>query len=1146
MIVFLSNADTELLALRVAIDSLPPDFPPVRAGNPDRLAAPPSLDAVDVVLVRLLSGRRAWEAPFDALRAECLQRGIPLLAFGGEAGPDAELTALSTVDAATLAEAFPYLVHGGPANLVNLLRLLAGHPHEPPAAVADTGVYRTSTSSDGPLVGVVFYRSHLVAGNTQFVDDLCDAIERRAARVRAVWCYSLRGRPETLELLRPCDAVITTVLAAGADDGDEGWANPLAELDVPVVQAIAATSPRAAWSASAAGLAPIDVAMQVAIPEFDGRVITVPFSFKEVVDDGDELGAPVSAYRTVTDRADRAAGVAVRLAALRSTPAAAKRVAIVLSAYPTKRSRIGNAVGLDTPASVIELLHALRDAGYVVDRIPADGDTLMAELADGLTYDIGALTPAQAGRAPGRLAAEVYEHMFDTLEPVIRRALVDTWGDPPGDAYVSATGDLVFPGLDLGHVAVFVQPPRGFGANPIAVYHSPDLAPTHHYIAFYRWLDEEWGADAVVHVGKHGTLEWLPGKGVGLSAACWPDAALGAVPLFYPFVVNDPGEGTQAKRRAHAVIVDHLLPPMTRADTYDELARLEGLLDSYYQVETLDPSKLPAIQREVWDLLVAASLHRDLGVDGMPGSDAFGALVQHVDGYLCELKDAQIRGGLHVLGRPPEGEALIDLVAALTRLPQGHVPALRATVAADLGRDDVDAIADECHRRLSTLATHGWTYDGDDPTLRWIAGRLVPALRRTSDEIDALLHGLAGGHVAAGPSGAPTRGMAHVLPTGRNFYSVDPKALPSPLAWEVGRRLADEVVARHVAEEGGPPQTVGIVVWGTAAMRTMGDDVAEALALLGVRPVWQVESGRVTGVEPIPLDELGRPRIDVTVRISGFFRDAFPGLVALLDDAVMLVASLDEPAEHNFVRAHGVEDPRIYGPKPGAYGAGILAVIDSGDWATADDLAAVYRTWGGWSYRRGCFGAADSDAMGRRFAAIDVAVKNQDNREHDIFDSDDYLQDHGGMIVAARVFSGRAVKAWFGDTADPARPRVRSLAEEAARVVRTRVVNPKWIGAMQRHGYKGAFEMAATVDYVFGYDATAGVVDDWMYERVTEAYVGDPEVRKFFEQSNPWALRAIAERLLEADERGLWAASPEARRTLRSALLEAEGWEESR
>jgi cobaltochelatase CobN len=993
---------------------------------------------------------------------------------------------------------------------------------------------------------VVFYRSHLVAGNTQFVDDLCDAIEGRGARARAVWCYSLRGRPETVDLLRPCDAIVTTVLAAGADDGDDGWANPLAALDVPLVQAIAATSPRHAWSESAAGLAPVDVAMQVAIPEFDGRVVAVPFSFKEVVDDGDDLGAPVSAYRTVGERAGRAAGIAVRLAALRAAPPASKRVAIVLSAYPTKRSRIGNAVGLDTPASVIELLRALRDAGYGVGRIPADGDALMAELADGLTYDAAAVSRAQVSQAAGCLAAARYEHMFAKLPSQLQNELAESWGEPPGHAYVGCADELVFPGIDLGNVAVFVQPPRGFGANPIAVYHSPDLPPTHHYVAFYRWLDEVWGADAIVHVGKHGTLEWLPGKGVGLSASCWPDAALGDMPLFYPFVVNDPGEGTQAKRRAHAVIVDHLLPPMTRAETYDELARLEGLLDTYYQVETLDPSKLAAIQQEVWGLVVTASLHRDLGVDGMPPGDDFGALVQHIDGYLCELKDAQIRGGLHVLGRPPVGEALVDLVAALTRLPQAGVPSLRTTVAAELGSDDVDVLEDESRRRLVELASREWSYAGADPTLRWVARRLIPALRRTSDEIDALLHGLGGGHVPAGPSGAPTRGMAHVLPTGRNFYSVDPKALPSPLAWDVGNRLAAEVVARHIAEEGGPPETVGIVIWGTAAMRTMGDDVAEALALLGVRPVWQAESGRVTGVEAIPLAELGRPRIDLTLRISGFFRDAFPALVALLDDAVALVAALDEPPEQNFVRAHGGDDARIYGPKPGAYGAGILAVIDSGEWDAPDDLAAVYRTWGGWSYRRGRFGAADPDAMMRRFAAIDVAVKNQDNREHDIFDSDDYLQDHGGMIVAARVFSGRAVKAWFGDSADPARPRVRSLAEEAARVVRTRVVNPKWIAAMQRHGYKGAFEMAATVDYLFGYDATTGVVDDWMYERVTEAYVADAEVRKFFEQSNPWALQSITERLLEADDRGLWDASPQARRTLQSALLEAEGWEERR
>ena len=506
-----------------------------------------------------------------------------------------------------------------------------------------------------------------------------------------------------------------------------------------------------------------------------------------------------------------------------------------------------------------------------------------------------------------------------------------------------------------------------------------------------------------------------------------------------------------------------------------------------------------------------------------------------------------------MLGRPPAGEAEIDLILALTRLPQGAVPSLRETVAAALGVGDdrteragTDAVEAECRHLVSALADDGWHYGGDDPTLSWVCDRLHPALSGTTDEVANTLGALDGRFVPAGPSGAPSRGMAHVLPTGRNFFSVDPKALPSRLAWEVGRGLADRLIERHVADTGGPPESVGLVVWGTSAMRTSGDDVACALALLGVRPVWAPESGRVTGVETIPLGELGRPRVDVTLRISGFFRDAFPNLVHLLDDAVALVAGLDEAPEDNFVRAHGGDDPRIFGAKPGAYGSGILPLLESRDWRSDEDLAAVYLAWGGFAYGRAGMGVAAPEAMRRRFAASDVAMKNQDNREHDIFDSDDYLQDHGGMVATVRALTGAQPRAFFGDSSDPAKPRVRSLAEEAARVVRTRVINPKWISAMVGHGYKGAFEMAATVDYLFGYDATARVVEDWMYERVTEAYVADPEVRKFFERSNPWAMRSIAERLLEADERGLWNASDQALATLRSALLEAEGWEEGR
>jgi len=1179
-ILVLTTADTEILALRSVIEDLPDGFPDIRAANPSRLQpGEPDLDGVTCVLVRLLGGRQAWEAGFDDLAARCRERRIPLLAFGGETTPDADLTVRSTVPSATVGQAFAYLAHGGLDNTRELLRFVAdtvlfgGWGFEAPVDVAPFGVWggqrRTAAVDEArrahkPIVGIVFYRAHLLSGNTTFVDDLIAAIEARGGAALPVWCYSLRSDgPVEVLAAAGVGAVVTTVLAAGAvggEDGDQWDPGALGPLGVPVVQAVCATTDADHWGASAAGLTPTDVAMAVAIPEFDGRIITVPVSTKEVVDDGDSLGWPITAYRSLPDRVERVAGVAVRLASLRATPVAERRVAIVLSAYPTKRSRIGNAVALDTPASVVALLHALRDAGYRVDRIPATGDELMAELADGLTYDREALTPAQLATTAGRWPAQAYEDWWSGVPADAKERVEEAWGPAPGVVHVDpADGALCFAGLDLGGVLVAVQPPRGFGENPIAVYHSPDLAPTHHYLGFYRWLDLGWGADAIIHAGKHGTLEWLPGKGVGLSSSCFPDLALGDVPLIYPFVVNDPGEGTQAKRRAHAVIIDHLLPPMTRAESYDDLARLEGLLDEHARIAALDPAKLPAIRQQVWDLIVAAELHRDLGLDERPGDDDFDETLLHVDGYLCELKDAQIRGGLHVLGQPPTGEAEVDLVLALTRLAQGSVPSLRETVATSLGNvafrhvTEVDALEEECRRQIEALQRLGWAppKPPDDPTLAWVCRRLIPALRRTPDELAACLAALDGRFIEPGPSGAPTRGMAHVLPTGRNFYSVDPKALPSRLAWDVGQALAAAVCERHLQEEGRLPDTVGIVMWGTAAMRTAGDDVAQALALLGVRPVWATESARVIGLEAIPLAELGRARIDVTVRISGFFRDAFPHLIELIDDAVALVAGLDEDPIDNHVRAHGVEDPRVFGSKPGAYGSGILALLESRDWRSDDDLAAVYQAWSGWSYGRAGMGRPAAAAMVRRFAAIEVAVKNQDNREHDIFDSDDYLQDHGGMVATVRSLRDNAglspAKAWFGDSADPARPRVRSLAEEAARVVRTRVVNPKWVAAMMRHGYKGAFEMAATVDYLFGYDATAHVVEDWMYERVTEAYVGDAAVRKFFEESNPWALRGIAERLLEAVQRGLWAApSASALSTLRAAVLEAEGWEEGR
>jgi cobaltochelatase CobN len=1184
VILFLTTADTEVLACARATEQLPAEFPPVRAANPT--SAPVEPDNVDVILVRLLGGRRAWEG-FDALAAHCRAHAIPLLAFGGEAAPDAELTAASTAPKAVVAEAFEYLVQGGVDNTANLLRFVAdtllrtGFGFDPPQALPEEGVYGDRRLDPAkPTVGVVFYRTHWMSGNTAFVDTLCDAVEATGANAQPVFCYSLRardGRVAALELLGDVDAVIVTVLAMGGSNAAdaEAWSVPeLEALDVPVIQAIGSTSSRAAWAASDAGLSPLDAAMQVAIPEFDGRIVTVPFSFKEA-----EHGVP--RYVADPERAARVAGIASRLARLRRTPNADKKVAVVLSNYPTKHSRVGNAVGLDTPASAVRLLDALTAAGYDTGTWRDEqlhGDALVHRLIAAGGFDAEFLTEDQLATTPARLSTDSYEQRFARLPGDLRAAIERAWGAPPGNLYVTGN-DLAFAALTFGNVLLAIQPPRGFGENPVAIYHDPDLPPSHHYLAAYRWLDEHWGADAVVHLGKHGTLEWLPGKGLGLSAGCAPDAVLGDLPLVYPFVVNDPGEGTQAKRRAHATIVDHLVPPMTRAETYDELAQLEQLLDEYTQVSTLDPAKAPALRGEIWHVLRTAELTRDLR---LAGDEDLNDLLPTIDGYLCEIKDAQIRGGLHVLGQAPMGEERLGLVLAILRLPQAGLPGLREAIGGVLGLDEATGTRTEIDRLeaaarglVEALDAKGWEPEaaasvvadvlgaeeqfGADPfravvrVLRFAATEVVPRLARTDRELDRLLHALDGGYVPAGPSGSPTRGRVDVLPTGKNFYSVDPKALPSELSWQVGQRLAADLCERYLRDEGAYPTSVGLVVWGTAAMRTHGDDVAEILALLGVRPVWHRETRRVTGLEVMTLQELGRPRVDVTVRISGFFRDAFPHLVALLDDAVALVADLDEDAAANplasVVRADvaaGVDrrraTARVFGSKPGAYGAGLLPLIDARNWQTDADLAEVYATWGGYAYGRGLDGVEARPDMERTFARMQVAVKNTDTREHDLFDSDDYFQYHGGMVAAVRALTGASPKAYVGDSHDPARVKTRDLREETARVFRARVANPKWIAAMQRHGYKGAFELSATVDYLFGYDATAGVVEDWMYETLSQRYVFDADVRAFMAQSNPWALRAVTERLLEAADRGLWAApNPDTLDQLRATYLQLEG-----
>jgi cobaltochelatase CobN len=1175
-VLLLSTSDTDLITVRASGRNY-------RWANPSRLVTgelPDLLTGVDIAVIRILGGYRAWQDGIDTVVAS----GVPTVVVSGEQTPDAELMGHSTVSAGVALQAHVYLAQGGVENLRQLQAflcdtvLMTGFGFTPPVTIPNWGVLDRPDVGAGPTIAVLYYRAQQLAGNTGYIEALCCAIEDAGGRPLPVYCASLRtAEPEMLAVLRTADAMITTVLAAGgatpatasAGGNDDSWnVAHLAALDIPILQGLCLTSSRVQWRDNDDGLSPLDVASQVAVPEFDGRIITVPFSFKEIDDEG------LISYVADPERCARVAGLAVKHARLRAIPKSEKRVAIVFSAYPTKHARIGNAVGLDTPASAVALLRAMRDAGYEIGDIPGvdagDGDALIHELIERGGQDRDWLTDGQLAGNPIRVSANDYRAWFATLPAELTDAVQRHWGPPPGDLFVDR-GEIVIAALKAGNVVLMVQPPRGFGENPVAIYHDPNLPPSHHYLAAYHWIDAGFGADAVVHLGKHGNLEWLPGKTLGMSAACGADAALGNLPLIYPFLVNDPGEGTQAKRRAHATLVDHLIPPMARAETYGDIARLEQLLDEHAAVAALDPGKLPAIRQQIWTLMRAAKMDHDLGLAERPEEDAFNDMLLHVDGWLCEIKDVQIRDGLHVLGQKPTGETELDLVLAMLRARQlfggdQTVLGLRQALGlAEDGEDDRAAVdAAEAHARelVAALQEAGWDPSAaehltENPdvarVLRFAATEVVPRLQGTADEIDQILRALDGRFIASGPSGSPLRGLVNVLPTGRNFYSVDPKAVPSRLAWETGVAMADSLLARYRNDFGRWPRSVGLSVWGTSTMRTAGDDIAEVLALLGVRPVWDDASRRVVDLEPIPLSELGRPRVDVTVRISGFFRDAFPHVVAMLDDAVRLVATLDESASDNYVRAHSQVDlaehgdvrratTRIFGSKPGTYGAGLLQLIDSRNWRDDADLAQVYTAWGGFAYGRGLDGAPAADDMNRQYRRIAVAAKNTDTREHDIADSDDYFQYHGGMVATVRALTGQAPAAYIGDNTRPDAVRTRTLSEETMRVFRARVVNPRWMTAMRRHGYKGAFEMAATVDYLFGYDATAGVMADWMYERLTHEYVLDDENRKFMAESNPWALHGMAERLLEAAGRGMWA-QPDASTLdgLRRVLLETEG-----
>ncbi|MEA5621087.1 cobaltochelatase subunit CobN [Cronbergia sp. UHCC 0137] len=1230
-IVFITAADTDIQTLAATAPKLPENFPALRVANLLQLQQQITIDTygeqvlefAQVIILRLLGGSSYWAYGLEVVQEIVQRQGTNLIVMPGDDAFDPDLISKSSVSLTIVNQVCRYFKEGGIENFTNGLLFIADSclstTFKPPVpqtiplvglynylygntTLQDINLnfkedntklldYHTETKDINsesliptllPKVGILFYRAHYLAGNTKVIDALCTALARKNLEPVPVFVSSLRepGVSEQLnKIFQPKDSeniellLNTTSFSVARLETETPQIELWEKLDVPVLQVILSGGSVEQWKNQTEGLTPRDMAINVALPEVDGRIISRAVSFKTLQTRNDKLETDVVVYEPEQDRIEFVTQLAANWIKLRTKPQKERRIAIILANYPNTNGRLANGVGLDTPASCIEILKALDSTGYQVEGFPNSGDELIQRLIEGVTND-----PESKDwrRVEQSLTIEEYQKYFETLPTEIQTAINERWG-------ITNSDNFPISGIQLGNIFIGIQPSRGYDFDPSLNYHAPDLEPTHAYLGFYYWVRENFQADAIIHLGKHGNLEWLPGKSVALSNKCYPEIALGAMPHLYPFIVNDPGEGSQAKRRAQAVIIDHLTPPMTRAELYGGLQQLENLTDEYYEAESLDPTRLPLIRERIQELVIKENLYKDLGIKEQKDIENFETLILNsLNGYLCELKEAQIRDGLHIFGKCPQGRQLRDLIVAIARIPNRHSIGITRFLAQNLNLDldplttDLSAPLRLCVN-LPSCRTHGDAVEyletqaallveqiiegkQPPPELDWIKFKLLPSLQKTQEEITNLLKGLDGKYVPSGASGAPTRGRPEVLPTGKNFYAVDIRAIPTETAWDIGRKAAETLIETYTQENGEYPKTLGLSVWGTATMRTGGDDIAEALALLGVQPVWDGAARRVVDFEILPLTILGRPRVDVTLRISGFFRDAFPNLIDLFSQAVTAVAALDEPPEQNplalTVRqetdlwtqqglpleiAQERSQYRIFGSQPGAYGAGLQGLMASQNWENDQDLARAYTNWSCYSYGgkkeaggrgQGAGGelftstekqsTANLEAFQMRLSQMQIVLHNQDNREHDLLDSDDYYQFQGGLTAAVRSLQGKNPQTYFGDNSIPSLPKVRQLQTEIARVYRSRVVNPKWIAGVMRHGYKGAFEMAATVDFLFAYDATAQCVEDYMYQGVVQAYLEDTDVCEFIQEKNPWALRDIAERLLEAHQRGLW------------------------
>lgn len=1086
--VALSFTDSDLAGLAAAWRAEGDALPSLRLAALRDLRHPMSIDLwidntaqhAKLILVRLLGGYDWWRYGVERLSALARQRGIKLALLPGEDRDfDSRLAYASTLPQMELEALLACFRTGGPHNMRALVRRMArltGHDVDALAAVEvpkagyyepGTGVverprtkengvaYRAQTfapsgdpsllnleKQDWPIVPILFYRSMLLAADTAPIDALTQALREKCIAAVPIFVSSLKERDSlafteaALAELKPSAIVTATAFASCTEPGGDTLFD---RAGAPVFQVIVATTRREAWETNQRGLAPADLAMHVVLPELDGRILAGALSFKVEGETQEELG-----FRAVTNLPvpDRVAQLAERIAAcirLQRTLRQDRRICILIPDYPSAPGRTGYAVGLDVPSSVLAILHDLKEAGYFVENIPDSPKALLDLLQRGL---------------PG-LELEEYQALLSVIPDAARNEVVAAWGEPRPEN--GKDSSLPFRAARFGNIIVALAPDRGRFEDRRADYHDPTLPPRHELMAFGLWLRKKLDIHAIVHVGAHGTLEWLPGKTVALSRNCFPEVVTGALPVIYPFIVSNPGEAAQAKRRICAVTLGHLPPPLDAAGLDEDQQKLERLVDEYAQADGLDRRRRDRLARLIVETAEKTGLSAEAGISEIDAPDE---ALRRIDAWLCDLKDFAIKTGLHVYGRWREGET--------------------------------------------------------DPL------RLASA----AAEKKSLIAALDARHIRAGPSGAPSRGRTDVLPTGRNLFTADPRTMPTPTAFDIGRAAADEVVTTYLQTHGDWPRSLVIDLWGSASLRTGGEEIAQGLALMGCRPQWDAATGRVTGIEVLPPAAIGRPRVDVTWRISGLFRDMFPTQIALIDAAARAVAERDEEDSENPLaaqrRATGKLEPRIFGSSPGTYGAGLESLLASGDWTEREELGRAYlgtasHSFGGAEGE----GKAAPDAFAARLVDADLLVHTSDDPGRDILEGSADVAFIGGFSAAVAALGGKADVIVL-DTTDPQRPKPRSVAEAVGRVVRARAINKRFIEGQMRHGPRGASEFAETVDRLIGFVETTQAIPGSLVEAVHAAYVDDPDVRAFLLRENPAAARVIAERFLSARRRGLW------------------------